>query len=46
VEAELPRDHLRLEIVPVGSTERKITLTATGPRSRQLLQGLLTEASL
>uniref|UniRef100_A0A7C4QQF4 tRNA threonylcarbamoyladenosine biosynthesis protein TsaE n=1 Tax=Schlesneria paludicola TaxID=360056 RepID=A0A7C4QQF4_9PLAN len=46
VEADLPRDHLRLEIVPVGPTERNITLTATGPRSRQVLQGLLTEASL
>lgn len=33
----LPRDHLRIEILATGPTERSIRVAATGPRSRRVL---------
>jgi tRNA threonylcarbamoyladenosine biosynthesis protein TsaE len=37
VERYLPRDHLRIEIVSVGPTDREMTLSGSGTRSKRIL---------
>ncbi len=43
----MPEDHLRLMLEQVSSEQRMLTLSATGPRSRQVLETLnISEAEL
>lgn len=40
VERCLPRDHLTIEIAVTGAESRSVTITASGARSREVLEGL------